>query len=124
MACAESHVGDEAPFAVLLGDEFVDLDEPLLPAMLDLQARTGGIVLAFMEVKPEETKRYGIASVAPAEPELTDLGEVVRVTGLVEKPAPDDAPSNLAVLGRYILPGEDLRGDPAAPSRAAAARSS
>jgi UTP--glucose-1-phosphate uridylyltransferase len=101
---AESHVGDQ-PFAVLLGDEFVDLAEPLLPAMLDLQARTGGIVLAFLEVAPEETKRYGIASVAPAEPELTDLGEVVKVTGLVEKPAPEDAPSNLAVLGRYVLPG-------------------
>lgn len=101
---AQSHVGD-APFAVLLGDEFVDLSEPLLPAMLDLQARTGGVVLSFVEVAPEETKRYGIASVEPAEQELCDLGEVVRVTGLVEKPAPDKAPSNLAVLGRYVLPG-------------------
>ncbi|RKR88688.1 UDP-glucose pyrophosphorylase [Micromonospora pisi] len=106
VGCAESHVGTDAPFAVLLGDEFVDLSEPLLPAMLELQARTNGIVLAFMEVSPEETKRYGIASVAPAEPELTDIGEVVRVTGLVEKPEPADAPSNLAVLGRYILPGK------------------
>jgi UTP--glucose-1-phosphate uridylyltransferase len=96
---AASHVGDN-PFAVLLGDEFVEEDKPLLPAMLDLQARTGGIVLAFMEVKPEETARYGIASVAPS-----DLGEdVVEVTGLVEKPSPEEAPSNLAVLGRYILP--------------------
>jgi UTP--glucose-1-phosphate uridylyltransferase len=96
---AASHVGDQA-FAVLLGDEFVELDKPLLPDMLDLQAQTGGIVLAFMEVKPEETSRYGIASVAPSE-----YGEnVVTVTGLVEKPAPDEAPSNLAVLGRYILP--------------------
>jgi UTP--glucose-1-phosphate uridylyltransferase len=100
----EAHVGDEA-FAVLLGDEFVDLAEPLLPSMLELQARTGGIVLAFMEVSPEETKRYGIASVADPEPEVADVGEVVRVTGLVEKPAPEDAPSNLAVLGRYVLPG-------------------
>jgi UTP--glucose-1-phosphate uridylyltransferase len=99
----ESHVGGE-PFAVLLGDEFVDLAEPLLPAMIDLQARTGGIVLAFAEVRPEETKRYGIASVEPAEPGLTDLGEVVKVTGLVEKPKPEEAPSNLAVLGRYVLP--------------------
>src|SRR3954468_3610324 len=97
---AASHVGDNA-FAVLLGDEFVEEDKPLLPAMLDLQARTGGIVLAFMEVKPEETSRYGIAVVEPS-----DLGEdVVKVTGLVEKPAPEEAPSNLAVLGRYILPG-------------------
>jgi UTP--glucose-1-phosphate uridylyltransferase len=101
---AESHVGDQ-PFAVLLGDEFVKPAEPLLPAMLDLQARTGGIVLAFFEVPPEDTKRYGIASVEPAEPELAGIGEVVRVTGLVEKPKPEDAPSNLAVLGRYVLPG-------------------
>jgi UTP--glucose-1-phosphate uridylyltransferase len=97
---AASHVGDN-PFAVLLGDEFVEEDKPLLPAMLDLQARTGGIVLAFMEVKPSETSRYGIASVAPS-----SLGEdIVEVTGLVEKPAPEEAPSNLAVLGRYVLPG-------------------
>lgn len=104
VGCAESHVGN-APFAVMLGDEFVDLSEPLLPPMLELQARTGGIVLAFMEVEPEETKRYGIASVAPADEGLSEVGEVVRVTGLVEKPAPADAPSNLAVLGRYVLPG-------------------
>jgi UTP--glucose-1-phosphate uridylyltransferase len=96
---AASHIGD-APFAVLLGDEFVEEDKPLLPAMLEVQRRTGGIVLAFMEVKPEETARYGIASVQPS-----DLGEdIVEVTGLVEKPAPENAPSNLAVLGRYILP--------------------
>src|SRR3954451_8559615 len=62
---AASHIGDNA-FAVLLGDEFVDMEEPLLPSMLDLQAQTGGIVLAFMEVKPEETARYGIASVEPS----------------------------------------------------------
>ncbi|MEJ3743192.1 UTP--glucose-1-phosphate uridylyltransferase [Actinomycetes bacterium KLBMP 9797] len=101
---AESHVGDQ-PFAVLLADEFVDEADPLLPAMIDLQARTGGIVLAFLEVEPEETSRYGIASVEPADDTLRDVGEVVRVTGLVEKPAPADAPSNLAVIGRYVLPG-------------------
>ncbi|WP_200209576.1 UTP--glucose-1-phosphate uridylyltransferase [Micromonospora coerulea] len=100
---AELHVGEQ-PFAVLLGDEFVKPSEPLLPAMLELQARTGGIVLAFFEVDPADTKRYGIASVEPAESELTDVGEVVRVTGMVEKPKPEDAPSNLAVLGRYVLP--------------------
>ncbi|HEY2791600.1 MAG TPA: UTP--glucose-1-phosphate uridylyltransferase [Micromonosporaceae bacterium] len=97
---AESHVGGEA-FAVLLGDEFTDEDEPLLPTMLDLQARTGGIVLAFIEVPTDEVNRYGIASV-----EQTDDDSVVRVTGLVEKPEPADAPSNLAVVGRYVLPNE------------------
>src|SRR5690349_19140790 len=96
---AASHVGDNA-FAVLLGDEFVDKEQPLLPSMLDLQARTGGIVLAFLEVDPAETSRYGIASVQPS-----DLGDdIVTVTGLVEKPSPEEAPSNLAVLGRYVLP--------------------
>jgi UTP--glucose-1-phosphate uridylyltransferase len=95
---AASHVGDNA-FAVLLGDEFVDLEQPLLPDMLDLQARTGGIVLAFIEVDPSETSRYGIASISE-----TGEQDVVEVTGLVEKPSPEEAPSNLAVLGRYVLP--------------------
>jgi len=98
VSCAESHVGSE-PFAVLLGDEFTDESDPVLPGMIDLQARTGGIVLSFIEVRPEETNRYGIASVTP-----TDTEDVVRVTGLVEKPAPEDAPSTLAVVGRYVLP--------------------
>ncbi|MEU4427021.1 UTP--glucose-1-phosphate uridylyltransferase [Actinoplanes sp. NPDC024001] len=97
---AASHVGDE-PFAVLLGDEFVEEDQPLLPAMLDLQAETGGIVLALLEVKPEETSRYGIASV-----ERTGDSDTVKITGLVEKPAPEEAPSNLALIGRYVLPGK------------------
>ncbi|MDI6099831.1 UTP--glucose-1-phosphate uridylyltransferase [Actinoplanes sp. NEAU-A12] len=95
---AAAHVGDNA-FAVLLGDEFVEEDKPLLPAMIDLQAETGGIVLAFMEVAPHETSRYGIASVRE-----TGKPDVVEVTGLVEKPSPEEAPSNLAVLGRYVLP--------------------
>lgn len=99
---AESHVGD-GPFAVLLGDEFTDESDPLLPAMLDLQAETGGIVLAFIEVGPEEVSRYGIASVEDA-PGLGGGQLVVRVTGLVEKPTPQEAPSNLAVVGRYVLP--------------------
>jgi len=106
---AESHVGNE-PFVVMLGDEFLDEDQPLLPAMLDLQAHTGGIVLAFLEVDWAETSRYGVASVSPA-PDMRaaigahpGLGEVYRVTGLVEKPPAEKAPSNLAVVGRYVLP--------------------
>jgi UTP--glucose-1-phosphate uridylyltransferase len=100
----ESHIAGE-PFAVLLGDEFVDLSDPLLPGMLDLQAHTGGIVLAFIEVEPDEVRRYGIAAASPAEPDLPDIGhDVVRVTGLVEKPSREEAPSNLAVVGRYVLP--------------------
>ncbi|HEY6597567.1 MAG TPA: UTP--glucose-1-phosphate uridylyltransferase [Asanoa sp.] len=102
----ESHIGDD-PFAVLLGDEFVDLAVPLLPQMIDIQAQTGGIVLAFIEVPKDETSRYGIASVETAEPEVAGVaggGDAVKVTGLVEKPPPEDAPSNLAVVGRYVLP--------------------
>jgi UTP--glucose-1-phosphate uridylyltransferase len=99
---AESHVGPE-PFVVLLGDEFVDDAEPLLPSMLDLQAETGGIVLAFIEVPSDQTNRYGIASIEPSDLKAA-AGDVVKVTGLVEKPDPADSPSNLAVVGRYVLP--------------------
>jgi UTP--glucose-1-phosphate uridylyltransferase len=101
---AESHIAGES-FAVLLGDEFVDLDAPLLPAMLDIQAATGGIVLSFIEVEPEEVSRYGIASVRPVSGGLPDVGqEVVEVTGLVEKPSVEETPSRYAVVGRYVLP--------------------
>jgi UTP--glucose-1-phosphate uridylyltransferase len=93
---AESHVGGE-PFAVLLGDEFMD-DESLLVSMLDLQASTGGIVIALLEVQPDEVSRYGICSVTNVS------GNTVEITGLVEKPPVGEAPSNLAIIGRYVLP--------------------
>lgn len=93
---AESHVGGES-FAVLLGDEFMD-DESLLVSMLDLQARTGGIVIALLEVEPDQVSRYGICSVTNAD------GNTVEITGLVEKPPVGQAPSNLAIIGRYVLP--------------------
>ena len=95
---AESHVGS-SPFAVLLGDEFTEEDKPLLPQMIDLQAETGGIVLAFIEIPDDQVDRYGIASVTE-----TSTPDVVKVTGLVEKPPVGEAPSNLAVVGRYVLP--------------------
>jgi UTP--glucose-1-phosphate uridylyltransferase len=94
---AEAHVGGES-FAVLLGDEFMD-DASLLVSMLDLQERTGGIVLALLEVGADEVNRYGIVSI-----EHTDQEDVVAVTGLVEKPPVGEAPSNLAIIGRYVLP--------------------
>jgi UTP--glucose-1-phosphate uridylyltransferase len=103
---AESHVGGES-FAVLLADEFCEEQRPLLPSMLELQARTGGIVLAFLEVPDDEVDRWGIASVEEAPAELaavSDAGQVVKVTGLVEKPSLEQAPSNLAIVGRYVLP--------------------
>ncbi|WP_405897719.1 UTP--glucose-1-phosphate uridylyltransferase GalU [Streptomyces sp. NBC_00727] len=95
--CAEPHVGDE-PFAVLLGDDLIDPRDPLLTRMTEIREREGGSVVALMEVAPEQSHLYGCAAVEP-----TPDGDVVRVTGLVEKPDPGDAPSNLAVIGRYVL---------------------
>ncbi|MEU1366465.1 UTP--glucose-1-phosphate uridylyltransferase GalU [Streptomyces sp. NPDC005803] len=95
--CAEPHVGAE-PFAVLLGDDLIDPRDPLLARMTEIQEREGGSVVALMEVAPEQIHLYGCAAV-----EATSQEDVVRVTGLVEKPEPGDAPSNLAVIGRYVL---------------------
>ncbi|MGH3656981.1 MAG: UTP--glucose-1-phosphate uridylyltransferase [Micromonosporaceae bacterium] len=96
--CAEDHVGS-SPFAVMLGDDLIDERDPVLPRMLDIQAGTSGIVVLLLEVPWEEVHRYGVASV-----EKTEEPDVVRVTGLVEKPAREEAPSNLIVVGRYVLP--------------------
>ncbi|WP_406508639.1 UTP--glucose-1-phosphate uridylyltransferase GalU [Streptomyces sp. NBC_00212] len=95
--CAAPHVGDE-PFAVLLGDDLIDARDPLLRRMVEVQAREGGSVIALMEVDPEQIHLYGCAAV-----ETTAESDVVRVTGLVEKPEAAEAPSNLAVIGRYVL---------------------
>jgi UTP--glucose-1-phosphate uridylyltransferase len=106
VACAEDHVGN-APFAVLLGDDLIDERDPVLPTMLDIQAETGGIVLALIEVPWEEVHKYGVASVAPGAVGVelpADISDVVAITDLVEKPARDEAPSNLTVVGRYVLP--------------------
>lgn len=98
VACARRHVGNE-PFAVLLGDDIIQTDAPLLERMLEVQARHGGSVVALMEVPEEAVSAYGVAAVEAVEGE----DDVVRVTGLVEKPAREDAPSTLAVIGRYVL---------------------
>ncbi|MFC7306189.1 UTP--glucose-1-phosphate uridylyltransferase GalU [Streptomyces monticola] len=95
--CAAPHVGNE-PFAVLLGDDLIDARDPLLQRMVEIQAREGGSVIALMEVDPAQINMYGCAAV-----EGTGEGDVVKVTGLVEKPEPADAPSNLAIIGRYVL---------------------
>ena len=94
---SEAHVGNE-PFAVLLGDDLIDEHDPVLPRMLDVQARHGGSVLCLMEVPREQISLYGCAAVEP-----TDDPDVVRVLDMVEKPSVADAPSNLAVIGRYVL---------------------
>jgi UTP--glucose-1-phosphate uridylyltransferase len=95
--CADAFVGDEV-FAVLLGDDLVDERDELLQPMLDVQAEHGGCVVALMEVPRHSISMYGCVAAEP-----TDKEGVVKVTDLVEKPAPEDAPSNLAIIGRYVL---------------------
>ncbi|MFF8602591.1 UTP--glucose-1-phosphate uridylyltransferase GalU [Streptomyces sp. NPDC015232] len=95
--CAQPHVGDE-PFAVLLGDDLIDPRDPLLARMLEVLTEQGGSVVALMEVEPSQIHLYGCAAVEPS----TDA-DVVRITGLVEKPDPAEAPSNYAIIGRYVL---------------------
>lgn len=94
---AKVHVGNE-PFAVLLGDDLIDEKEDLLSEMVAVQQKTGGSVIALMEVPEEMISAYGCAAV-----EAVDGEDFVKVTGLVEKPAHEEAPSNLAVIGRYVL---------------------
>ena len=94
VSMARQHVGDE-PFAVLLPDDL--MTTPVLKGMLEVHERTARPVLALMEMSPDEIAAYGCAAVE-------DAGDgLVRVTGLVEKPPKGTAPSNLAVLGRYVL---------------------
>ena len=95
--CAARHVGHD-PFAVLLGDDLIDSRDRILPRMMEVQQRTGGSVILLLEVPHDQIHMYGCAMVEP-----TDEDDVVRVTGLVEKPATDEAPSNLALIGRYVL---------------------
>ena len=95
--CARQHIGAE-PFAVLLGDDLIDERDELLSTMIDVQARTGGSVVALIEVDPAEISAYGCADISAVDGE----GHV-RVNRLVEKPSIADAPSNLAVIGRYVL---------------------
>ncbi|PJJ81763.1 UDP-glucose pyrophosphorylase [Salinibacterium amurskyense] len=94
---AKMHVGQE-PFAVLLGDDLIDERDVLLSRMLEEQISRNATVIALMEVDPAQSHMYGIATV-----EATDDDDVVRITGLVEKPAQGTAPSNLAIIGRYVL---------------------
>ncbi|PPH25007.1 UTP--glucose-1-phosphate uridylyltransferase GalU [Rathayibacter toxicus] len=97
---AERHVGNE-PFAVLLGDDLIDARDPLLARMIEVAENRETTVIALLEVDPDQIHLYGCAAV-----EATDEDDVVRITGLVEKPSQQDAPSNLAVIGRYVLKPE------------------
>lgn len=97
--CAKTHVGD-SPFAVLLGDDLIDERDPLLDIMIRAQERYGGSVVALMEVPEDQIHLYGCAAVSA----IDGAGEqLVHVDSLVEKPAIGEAPSNLAIIGRYVL---------------------
>ena len=94
--CARKLVGDE-PFAVLLPDDVIAAEKPCLLQMVEAYAETGGNMVAAMEVSPQRISSYGVLDIDQ------DNGNVVRAKGMVEKPKFADAPSNLAVIGRYIL---------------------
>lgn len=100
--CARRLIGDE-PFAVILPDDVIAADRPCLAQMIDAYDECGGCMVATMEVPREQTKSYGVIATGG------EGGRVVSVTGMVEKPNPEDAPSNLAVIGRYILTPAVLR---------------
>jgi UTP--glucose-1-phosphate uridylyltransferase len=99
VAVAEEHVGDE-PFVVLLGDDIMSESNPLLAEMLRIHDRYGRSVLAAMEVSRDDVSLYGCI-----EPEFVEE-RLARVISIVEKPTPENAPSNLAAIGRYVLTPE------------------
>ncbi|MBO9447485.1 UTP--glucose-1-phosphate uridylyltransferase GalU [Ruegeria sp. R14_0] len=94
--CARRLIGDE-PFAVMLPDDVIAGQKPCLQQMIEAYEETGGNMVATMEVPSEKTSSYGVLDVGD------NIGQVVRARGMVEKPKPDEAPSNLAVIGRYVL---------------------
>lgn len=94
--CAHRLIANE-PFAVILPDDVIAAEKPCLQQMVEAYEETGGCMVAAMEVPAEKTSSYGVLDVKK------DLGTMVSVNGMVEKPEVDEAPSNLAVIGRYIL---------------------
>jgi len=100
--CARRLIANE-PFAVILPDDVISAETPCLKQMVEAYAETGGNMVAAMEVAPEKAGAYGVLDVK------NDMGSVVEARGMVEKPAMGEAPSNLAVIGRYILEPSVLR---------------
>ena len=94
--CARRLIANE-PFAVILPDDVIAAEKPVLQQMVEAYEQTGGAMVAAMEVPPEKASAYGVLDVEE------DMGDLVKVKGMVEKPSPEEAPSNLAVIGRYIL---------------------
>ena len=95
--CARRLLSDDEPFAVVLTDDVIQGEPPCLQQMIEAYGETGGSMVATMEGAPEKAKAYGVLDVAE------DMGAIVRAKGMVEKPATGTQPSNLAVIGRYIL---------------------
>jgi UTP--glucose-1-phosphate uridylyltransferase len=94
--CARRLIGNE-PFAVLLPDDVIAAEKPCLQQMVEAYEQTGGCMVAAMEVPPVKASSYGVLDIKE------DMGSIVSVKGMVEKPKAEEAPSNLAVIGRYIL---------------------
>lgn len=94
--CAKPVVGNQ-PFSVILADDLIDADPPVLKQMVELYKQQGSSILGVEDVSPAETASYGIVDAEAIAP------DVLQLKGIVEKPQPEDAPSNLAVVGRYIL---------------------
>jgi UTP--glucose-1-phosphate uridylyltransferase len=97
--CARNLVGNE-PFAVILVDDLMVCDPPCLQQMAEAYADTGGNIVAVVEVPREQTQRYGVLDI------IADDGRLARAKGVVEKPAPAEAPSTLTIIGRYIIQPE------------------
>ena len=98
VGAARDHVGDE-PFAVLLGDDLMAETSHVLEDMVAASERAGASVIALKEFPPAEISAYGCVAIDA----VSDPHELVRIRGLVEKPRAEDAPSNLAIMGRYVL---------------------
>ena len=94
--CARRLIANE-PFAVILPDDVIAAEKPCLQQMIEAYEETGGNMVAAMEVAPEQASSYGVLDVKE------DMGKIVSVAGMGEKPKAGEAPSNLAVIGRYIL---------------------
>ena len=97
--CARNIVGNE-PFAVLLADDLIQAEKPVLKQMMEKFDELQSAIVSVVEVDPKETSKYGILDADPL------VNSITKIRGLVEKPKPEEAPSNLAIIGRYILTPE------------------
>ncbi len=97
--CARNIVGNE-PFAVLLADDLIKSEKPVIAQMIEKFEELQSSIVSVVEVNPAETNKYGILDAPPLKNGIT------KINGLIEKPSPEEAPSNLAIIGRYILTPE------------------